>query len=302
MYKSVTAIPLALLTVVFAAGAAADQGPYPETQEALNAEFAKLKWIEEPGTYDLPRSNSKVSFAAGRSMLIDADAQRILFLWNGREYPTSEAVLYDDANDVFVVFTYVDEGYVADEDWRDVDPAAFLESIREGTEAHNEDRAKYGIPAMHVRGWLSEPEYDADSNIVTWAIEFSDDGEGITVNSTALKLSRHGYEKLTWVGTGEQYPQFGGLLDTALSDHAFDEGHRYADFEDGDRVAAYGLAALVATVAGAKLGKGVIATIIAFGLVFLKKGWIIIVVAVGGIWAAIKRLFGSKGEAPGGGQ
>jgi len=301
MYKSVTAIPLALLTVVFAVDAAADQGPYPETQEALNAEFAKLKWIEEPGTYDLPRSNSKVSFAAGRSMLIGADAQRILFLWNGREFPASEAVLYDDANDVFVVFAYIDEGYVTDEDWSDVDPAAFLESIRKGTEAGNEDRAKYGIPAMHVRGWLSKPEYNADSHIATWAIE-SDVEDGVTVNATALKLSRHGYEKLTWVGSGEQYKELGGFLDTAVADHAFDEGHRYADFKDGDKVAAYGLAALVAAVAGAKLGKGIIATIIAFGLVFLKKGGIIVAVALGGIWAAIKRVFGGKGEAPSGGR
>jgi len=301
MRKFLPAVPLALLMAASAADATADQGPYPETREALEAEYAKLQWVEEPGSYDLPSSNSTMSFAAGRSMLIGADAERIMFLMNGREFPRTEALLYDNDSDVFVTFEFVDEGFVTDEDWSDVDPAAFLESIRQGTEAGNEDRAKYGIPAMHVRGWLSEPTYNTDANTVTWAIEF-DDGDNVTVNATALKLSRYGYEELTWVGSGEQYKELGGLLDTALSDHAFNEGHRYADFEDGDKVAAYGLAALVATVAGAKLGKGIIATILAFALVFLKKGWVIIVVALGGVWAAIKRFFGGKSQAPDGGQ
>lgn len=301
MCKSMPAILLGLLMTVFAAAANADQGPYPETREALQAEYAKLQWIEEPGSYDLPKSSSTVSFAAGRSMLVGADAERMLFLMNGREFPRTEAVLYDDESDVFVTYEFVDDGYVKDEDWTDVDPAAFLESISESTEAGNEDRAKYGIAAMHVRGWLNEPTYNAGSNTVTWAIEI-DDGDSVTVNATALKLSRYGYEEFTWVGSAERYQQLGSLLDTALADHAFNEGHRYADFADGDKVAAYGLAALVATVAGAKLGKGIIATILAFAVVFLKKGWIVIVVALGGVWAVIKRFFGGKSQAPDGGQ
>lgn len=297
MHRPLPAILSAFLLLAFVADAAAEQGPYPETEQALDAEFAKLQWVEQPGSYDLPRSGSSVSFAAGRSMLIGPDAERILFLMNAREFPKTEAVLYDDESGVFVTFEFVDEGYVKDEDWTDVDPAAFLKSIREGTEAGNEERAKYGIAPMHVRGWLREPTYDADGGIVSWAIEF-DDGDGVTVNATALKLSRYGYEELTWVGSGEQYGQLGGLLDTALADHAFNEGHRYADYQDGDKVAAYGLAALVAAVAGAKLGKGIIATILAFGLVFLKKGWIVIVLALGGIGAGIKRFLGRKQSAP----
>ena len=300
MQRSRPLILSALLFLAFAVDAAADQGPYP-AEDALEAEYAKLKWVEQPGSYDLPRSGSSVSFAQGHSMLIGADAERILFLMNAREFPNSEAVLYDDQSGVFVTFDFFDDGYVKDEDWTDVDPAAFLESIREGTEAGNEERAKYGIAPMHVRGWLREPTYDADRGIVSWAIEF-DDGEDVTVNATALKLSRYGYEELTWVGSGEQYGQLGGLLDTALADHAFKEGHRYADYQDGDKIAAYGLAALVAAVAGAKLGKGIIAAIIAFGLVFLKKGWIIIVLALGGIGTAVKRFVsGRRQSTPDGG-
>ncbi|MDH3229662.1 MAG: DUF2167 domain-containing protein [Alphaproteobacteria bacterium] len=291
--RRIPLVAAAALLVLAAPAGAAEQGPYPETEAALDAEYAKLKWIEEPGSYDLPLSGSSAAFASGRSMLVGFDAERILFLMNGREFPETEAVLYDDDSGVFVTFEYFDEGYVKDEDWTDVDPAAFLESIREGTEAGNKERAKYGIAPMHVRGWLAEPAYDSGGNTVTWAIEF-DDGDGVTVNATALKLGRYGYEQLTWVGSGEQYGQLGGLLNTALGDHAFNEGHRYADFQDGDKVAAYGLAALVAAVAGAKLGKGIIAAIIAFGLILLKKGWIVIVLALAGIGAAVKRFVSGR--------
>lgn len=300
MYRSATAV-LSALFMAFTTDAAADQGPYPETREALDAEYAKLQWVDEPGSYPLSRSSSRVSLSQGRSLILGGEAERLLFLMNGREFPLTEAVLVDHESNVFVTFEFFDEGFVSDEDWSDVDPAAFLDSIREGTEAGNEERVKYGISPMHVRGWLREPSYDEATNTVSWAIEF-DEGDDVTVNATALKLSRHGYEELTWVGSSEQYAELGSFLNTALADHAFDEGHRYADFQEGDKVATYGIAALVAAAVGAKLGKGIIATIIAFALVFLKKGWIVIVVALGGIGAAIRRFFGRRTETPEGSQ
>lgn len=252
----------------------------------------------DPRSQELPKSISTVTFSAGRSMLVGYDAERLLFLMNGREFPETEAVLYDDANDVFVTYEFFKEGYVTDDDWSDVDADAFLESIREGTVSANEEREKYGIAPMYVRGWLQEPVYDAANKTVTWAIDF-DDGDQVTVNATALKLSRYGYEQFTWVGSGDQYGELGGLLTTAMNDHAFNEGHRYADFQDGDKVAAYGLAALVAATAGAKLGKGVIAAIIAFAVVFLKKGWILIIVAFGAIAGLFKKFFGRKPKVVG---
>ena len=285
------ALPAVLLLA--AAAHAAEQGPYP-AEDALDAEYAKLKWVEEPGRYDLERSNSALSFAAGRSALLGYDAERLLFLMNGSEFPLTEAVLYDDASDVFVVFEFFDDGYVTDEDWADIDADALLESVREGSESQNEERAKHGIAPMTVTGWRDRPQYDAASNTVRWAIEFDEDGS-VTVNAIALKLSRYGYEQLTWVGSGEQYDTMGGLLVTALDNHAFNESYRYADYQDGDKVAAYGLGALVAAVAGAKLGKGILVAL----LLFLKKGWILVVLAIGGIIGFIKKRRGGKAESAG---
>lgn len=293
MHRFLSAALPALLFLAAAAGAA-EQGPYPETEEALDAEYAKLQWVEEPGRYDLERSHGALSVPAGQSLILGHDAERLLFLMNGTEFPLTEAVLYEDATNVFVVFEYFDDGFVKDEDWSDVDADALLKSIREGSELQNEERAKYGISPMTVRGWREPPKYDPANNTVRWAIEFDEDGS-VTVNAVALKLGRNGYEQLTWVGSGGQYDQMGGMLVTALDGHAFDEGHRYADFQDGDKVAAYGLGALVATVAGAKLGKGILAAL----LLFLKKGWVLVVAAIGGIGALIRKRRGKAQSASG---
>ena len=70
----------------------------------------------------------------------------------------------------------------------------------------------------------------------------------------------------------------------------FSEGHRYSDFNpsSGDKVAAYGIAALIAGGVAAKAGmfKLLIAAIIA-----AKKIVIIAVVAIG---AWLRRLFGQR--------
>lgn len=292
----------AVLFLMAAAAGATSQGPYPETQDALDAEYAKLTWIEEPGSYKLEASNSAVTLGPGRSLLAGADAERLLFLMNAVQFPNTEAVLYDDESGVMVTFEFFEEGFVKDGDWTDVEASQLLEDIRAGTEEANREREKYGISTMTVSGWAEEPNYDPETNTVRWAIEFAE-GDGSTINATALSLSRYGYEQLTWVGTREQYAQLSGLLTTALDSHVFDDGHRYADFQDGDKVAAYGVAALVAAATGAKLGKGVIAVIIAVAVAFLKKGWIVVLLLLGGIGAWVRKLLLSRKEqAPAGGE
>lgn len=44
----------ALLLIAFAPAQAADMGPYPDSEEALNAEYGNLKWIETPGRRNCP--------------------------------------------------------------------------------------------------------------------------------------------------------------------------------------------------------------------------------------------------------
>jgi uncharacterized membrane-anchored protein len=83
----------------------------------------------------------------------------------------------------------------------------------------------------------------------------------------------------------ETLPTFRDLL----AGYSYQTGHSYAEFRPGDKVAKYGLGALVvggAAVGAAKLG------LFAWLAVFFKKGWKLVVVAFAAAATFIKKLFG----------
>ncbi len=82
---------------------------------------------------------------------------------------------------------------------------------------------------------------------------------------------------LSFIANMDQKPKIESNLDTVLALAEFNEGSRYQDFNpDIDKVAAYGLGALVAGKVMAKTG------LLAAALVFLKKFGVFIVIGIGG--------------------
>jgi uncharacterized membrane-anchored protein len=102
-----------------------------------------------------------------------------------------------------------------------------------------------------------------------------------------LVLNRDGYEKLTWIGSPQAVT--GNFLAAAQASMTFPGGKRYSDFRDGDQVAAYGVAGLVATVLGVKAATKL--GILALFAVFMKKAGALIFVPVLMLFGTIKRLF-----------
>jgi uncharacterized membrane-anchored protein len=72
----------------------------------------------------------------------------------------------------------------------------------------------------------------------------------------------------------------------SLAGFEFNPGERYAEFHEGDRVAEYGLAALV-------VGGG---AAIAAKTGLLAKFWKLIVLGVAGLAGLVKKLLGRKSE------
>ena len=93
------------------------------------------------------------------------------------------------------------------------------------------------------------------------------------------------------VASMDQLEQIRGEMRPLIEVAEFNEGYRYAEFNTKtDRMAEYGLAALIAAGVGAKLG--LFAKLGALLLAF-KKFIIIGLIAIG---AFIKKLFGKKDE------
>lgn len=195
----------------------------------------------------------------------------------------------------FLVFEYESVGYVEDSDKEDIDADALFNQMYEATEASNEFRRQQGFSGLHLKRWIEEPHYDEASHNLVWAtLAEDDDGEQVT-NYNMRVLGRRGYMSVTLVADPEELeslkPEMAGLMD----DFNYKSGSRYADFTRGDKLAGYGLTALIAGGAGAAAAK--LGLFAALGK-FLAKMWKLLVLAVIGLLTAIKRFFNGKSASP----
>ncbi len=180
----------------------------------------------------------------------------------------------------FVLFEFNEVGLVKDDDKGSLDSAAILKNIQDGTESANEERKKHGWEAFHVNGWYTPPFYDSVTNNLTWATNGSSDNDkDPTVNYSVRLLGRRGTMNVDLVldpgDMARVEPQFKDLMKS----FQFSHGSRYADFVQGDKLAGYGLTALVAG--------GATAVAIKTGL--LAKFWKLIVVGFAAAAGAIKK-------------
>jgi uncharacterized membrane-anchored protein len=278
---------VASVAIILVGGAVAQEQIL--TDEQRTAEFNNMHWVSDT-TQKLSDSNSTIVLPPGYMMVVGAEAERFVFLANGVHESTTEAAVVNTGNYDSVIFEFIDDGYVTSDDWNEVDAVSMLDSIKQSTADANTDRRKQGIEELTVIGWLQEPTLDRQTNTVFWAIEGAGAESGPVVNAIALRLGRFGYERLNWITSPEQYKSAGTDLDVMLRAHSFDPGARYVDYVSGDKVAGYGIASLVAAVAGAKLAKAAgVGAILLLLKKFMGVAIVAVVAVLAGAWRAITR-------------
>lgn len=288
----------------------ADQAPTTEeAQEVVAAEAAEAEGISEEQFLDsLTFRSGKVVVGSNLATLdlpenlvfLDgADAERVLVeAWGnppdeqlplGMILPKGVSPLADESWAVTV--EYEENGYVSDEDAADIDYDDMLKDLQDGAEAENAWRAENGYEPIAIVGWASAPHYDAEGKKLHWAkeVKFGDSEEHI-LNYNIRVLGRKGVLVLNFIAGMHQLPQIEENLPAVLAMTDFNDGNRYADFNpDLDEVAAYGLGALIAGKAAAKVG------LFAAALVLLKKAWFLPVLLIGWFW---RRMTGKSKAQP----
>jgi uncharacterized membrane-anchored protein len=112
------------------------------------------------------------------------------------------------------------------------------------------------------------------------------------LNYDVRALGRKGVLKINFVAGVDQLMEIKDVIPAVMSMPEFTQGFRYEDYMPGaDKVAAYGIGGLIAGKALTKLG------FFAVALAFLKKGWILVVLALGGVWKLASRWLGSSPRA-----
>jgi uncharacterized membrane-anchored protein len=191
------------------------------------------------------------------------------------------------------IIRFDEDGYVSDEDAESIDYTNLLKEMQESTALGSEERVKQGFESIRLVGWASPPYYDKATHKLHWAKEVEFGGQPRhTLNYDIRALGRKGVLNMNFVADMGQLSEIKGVIPVVMAMPEFTSGFRYEDYVPGaDKVAAYGIGGLIAGKVLSKAGFLVIA------LAFLKKGWILIVLALGGLWQLAMRFFRSTPRA-----
>ena len=287
---------LAALAFVFAAGAAHAEPDEARKQEIKAAvEAANAAAIKGPSDIRIAKQ-AVLKLPAGMVYIPQPAAGRLMqSMGNGADSRLEGLVESTGDGQWIVEARYEPSGYIKDDDARDWNVDELFKSLKEGTEEANKERTKLGFAPLEIVGWVQKPSYDAATHRLVWAMAARSPGESEadqSINYNTYALGREGYVSLNLISSRAAIEQDKPAAHTLLSALNFDDGKRYADFNSStDRVAEYGIAALVAGVAAKKLG--LIAVILAFAAKFAK----VLLLAGAGVLAMIGKFFKRRDAA-----
>ena len=270
----------------------------PEATEPEAVAHAGPELNYQTGTITLPNKVATLHLGERYRYLDPNETNKLLMAWGNESDTTTQGTIIPSDVDPWsesgwaVILTYDDDGHIDDADAAEIDYDDMLKDMKEGTEDYNGERKKAGFEAVHLIGWAEKPHYDASAKKLYWAKELKFEGSsGNTLNYDVRVLGREGVLSMNAVAGMDRLEQIRGEMRPLIEVAEFNEGYRYAEFDSKtDRMAEYGLGALIAAGVGAKLG--LFAKLGVF-LLAMKKFIIIGLVALG---AFIKRLFGKKDE------
>lgn len=274
----------------------AQDTPSPKELEAEKV-IKNLKY--EQGSIDIRNGLAKLNIPPDFNYLGADDAKAVLTkIWNnppevsanvlGMILPANKSP--EDEDGWAVTISYVEEGYVKDDDAGKIDYDAKLKEMQAATLDNNKARVEKGYEPIELLGWATPPHYDAATHKLYWAKELKfGDSPVHTLNYDVRILGRRGYLKLSAIAGIDQLSEIEQNNPKILAMVNFNDGNRYADFDPKiDKVAAYGIGALVLGGIAAKMG---LFKLLLVGILALKKFVIIGFVAVA---AGIRRLFGRR--------
>ncbi len=257
--------------------------------------MAAIQWQQGPGVATVGKV-AEIKLPEGYVYAGAKDAQMLLTAMGN---PTDTSVLglmAPSTNlDWFVVFVYEASGYVKDDEKKDLNADKMLAAMKEGEEENNEARRKDGYTGLIATGWAIPPRYNEATHNLEWAIKLQADNGRVSINHRTKLLGREGVMDAILVTSDGDLMGVLPTFSTCLAGYQYKAGQTYAEYRQGDKLAKYGLTALVVgagAAAAAKMGF--------FGLIAAKLGKFIkpLILGVVAVFAMFgkffKRLFGKS--------
>jgi uncharacterized membrane-anchored protein len=274
-----------------------------QEQVEITAEEFLASLDFQKGNITLPGGVASLALPEGFHYLSPEDTESVLVVaWGNPPGNETLGMIINGPDDVLaedgwaVVIGYEEEGHVPDEDADAIDYGELLSDMQADTRESNAVRVEAGYDEIELVRWAVPPRYDSDAKKLYWAKELRfGDIPVNTLNYNVRILGRKGVLVLNMVATMPQLEEIETVIPNVLSMTNFNPGYRYTDFDPSvDKVAAYGIAALIAGKVASKAGLFAKLGVI---LVALKKFWIFIAIAIVAALAQVFRRNRSK-ESP----
>lgn len=230
--------------------------------------IAKLKWQFGPKTQTIDNV-STLTIPDGYGFLDKEETKKYSEL---AQNPSNGVDSLFTSDNWEAYFHFEATGYVKDDETLDADE--LLKRYKEGTRIGNEERKKKGWGTLEIDGWYLKPHYDNEKKLLEWAfIATNSDDKTQVVNYCTRILGRTGVMKVTLVTSTENIAHAIVDFKGKLGGFEFNAGEKYTEFKQGDKIAEYGLAALILG------GAAAVAT---------KKGfWAVLAGLFAGLWKLI---------------
>ncbi|WP_313429324.1 DUF2167 domain-containing protein [Pseudomonas sp.] len=266
-----------------------------QPQQTAEQWLATLK--PQHGNITLPSGIASLQLNNEFYYLSPADTERLLtegwgnppgFKTLGMIIPTAVNPLAD--NGWGVIISYKNDGHISDDDAAKIDYAELLEQMKAEDEEDNKERRKQGYAGLTLLGWAEPPSYDQATHKMYWARELkAEDADQTTLNYSIRVLGREGVLELNAVAAMADLQTIKQETPKILAFTNFTDGNRYADYDaKTDKLAPYGLAALVAGGIAAKAG---LFAKIGVALLAFKKFIVLGLLAIAGFF---RKLFKRK--------
>ena len=264
--------------------------PTAEEQAAREKEFLKeieaLGWTRE-GKAKVG-SMAEVTIPKGWRFTDGNGTRSLLKMYGNLPGDSELGMLTTEGHGPWVIFEFDDSGYVKDDEKNELDADAMLKSLKEGQEIGNERRREMGLEELQLLGWAVPPRFNDKTKNLEWALRIGSKN-GQSINYSTRLLGRNGVMEVDLVCGPEEMDTLVPQYQSIIAGFQYVTGNSYAEYREGDKVAKYGLTALVA--GGAAVAAGKMGLFAKLGGIFAKMGKAVIIV-IAGIGIAIKSLIG----------
>lgn len=204
----------------------------------------KLNWVKGPSTANIGPM-AQIKLRKGYVALNGSETRRLLESMQNLTSGEELALVGTEGLDYFAVYAFDNIGYVKDDEKSSIDADALLSQIKKNNLAANKKKKEKGWKTMDVVGWAIPPRYNSQTHNLEWAIRYVDDQGQEVVNYNTRYLGRLGVMKVVLVCDTDKLNSTINDFQNIMTDFNYVKGNSYSEFVQGDKIAKYGLGALI---------------------------------------------------------